>query len=425
MSASTRSRLARLRPARRASDATLRRYTVVPSRAVRGYRSAVVDSATFQNGTLFPFLARVAEPAGARMRLWLHADDEQAVAPDDLGLSPRVQRRLNLEPSADVVLGLPGQALLTVRTPGATDLPTGAAVQVSPATYQALSTGNHVRRRALLTTGDRVVLPVKLMTRPISDDAVLVPMSLRTLGGFKPGTEVQLTAIPRRPLREQLTDSSTRVLQWRPRRALARASLVALGYLLLVARLLDVVAEFLLRVAFRSQPLTFRVVQAHPGDDDLRDTIRLHPSAFSTLGLRPGGQVLLHWGGKRMAVRALEDQKPFDGALSGHVLASVGLRLDSSPLPPDFPAHLVVRIPAPIRGALNIPPNTIIELRRKLRPALQGQLNQLTVPVAGLVAAAAALPEVRGWPLVIGGLLAVGFGLAPLRMPRPPRGPWP
>jgi hypothetical protein len=203
MSALTRSRLARLRPARRASDATLRRYTVVPSRAVRGYRSAVVDSATFQNGTLFPFLARVAEPAGARMRLWLHADDEQAVAPDDLGLSPRVQRRLNLEPSADLVLGLPGQALLTVRTPGATDLPTGAAVQVSPATSQALSTGNHVRRRALLTTGDRVVLPVKLMTRLISDDAVLVPMSLRTLGGFKPGTEVQLTAIPRRPLREQ------------------------------------------------------------------------------------------------------------------------------------------------------------------------------------------------------------------------------
>jgi hypothetical protein len=277
----------------------------------------------------------------------------------------------------------------------------------------------------LLTTADRVVLPVKLIKRPISDDAVLIPMALRTLGGLKPGTAVQLAALPGVPFRERLAEASTRILHWRPRRPLARMSLVALGYLLLLTRFLDVCSEFVLRMAFRSQGLTFRVVQAHPGDDELRDTIRLHPSAFTTLGLRPGGQVLLHWGGRRMAVRALEDQKPFDGQLSGHVLESVGLRLDTAPLPETFPAHLVVRIPAPIRGALNIPPSTIVELRRKLRPALQGQLNQLTVPVAGLVAAAAALPEVRGWPLVIGGLVAVALGLAPLRMPRPPRGPWP
>jgi len=367
----------------------------------------------------------VSDPSSAGVRLWLQADDEQAVAQQHLALSGRVQRRLGLTASDDLVLELPGRALRTVRTPGATDLPLGASVQVSSTTYGSLSTGNHVRRRALLTTPDQVVLPVKLVKRPISDEAVLVPMSLRTLGGMRPGTEVQLTAIPRAPFRERLALASTRVLQWRPRSAWARASLVLLGYLLLVARLLDVAAEFLLRIAFRSQPLTFRVVHAHPGDDDLRDTIRLHPSAFTTLGLRPGGQVLLHWGGKRMAVRVLEDQKPFDGARSEHVLQSVGVRLDSTDLPDSFPAHLIVRIPAPIRGALNIPPNTIIELRRKLRPALLGQLNQLTVPVAGLVAAAAALPEVRGWPLVVGSLVAVALGLAPLRMPRPPRGPWP
>jgi hypothetical protein len=52
-------------------------------------------------------------------------------------------------------------------------------------------------------------------------------------------------------------------------------------------------------------------------------------------------------------------------------------------------------------------------MRRKLRPALIGQLNQLTVPVAGLVVAAAALPEARGWLLLLGGTLAVILGLAP------------
>lgn len=192
----------------------------------------------------------------------------------------------------------------------------------------------------------------------------------------------------------------------------------------MVVRVLDVCAELLLRAAFRSQDLTFRVVQAHPGDDDLRDTIRLHPGAFGALALRPGGQVLLSWGGQRMAVRALEDQKPFDGELSSHVMKSVGLRLDAAPLPSDFPAHLIARVPALVRRSLNIPPNTVIEMRRKLRPAVIGQLNQLTFPVTGLVAAAA-FPEVRGWPLILGGIFAVALGLAPLRMPRPPRGPWP
>jgi hypothetical protein len=154
----------------------------------------------------------------------------------------------------------------------------------------------------------------------------------------------------------------------------------------------DVCGELLLCAAFRSQTLTFRVIQAHPGDDDLRDTVRLHPGAFGPLALRPGGQVLLSWGGQRMAVRALEDQKPFDGEPSSHVMKSVGLRLAAAPLPSDFPAHLIARVPA---------------------------------PVAGLVVAAAALPEARGWPLLLGGILAVVLGLAPLRMPRPPRGPWP
>lgn len=64
-------------------------------------------------------------------------------------------------------------------------------------------------------------------------------------------------------------------------------------------------------------------------------------------------------------------------------------------------------------------------MRRKLRPALIGQLGQLAIPVAGLVVTAAALPEARGWPLILGGIFAFVLSLAPLRMPRPPRGPWP
>ncbi len=335
-------------------------------------------------------------------------------------------RSLQLDaPGSVVLLQVPDHLHLEVRTPPALDLPTGVGVHINRVTYKAVLTGRHVWRQALLTTAQGVVIPVRVRKRAVDPKAILVPMSLRTLGGIEKGAEIQLSAIPKTSFRDRRDAASRRVLSRRPRNRLVKLLTVASGCLLLIIRVLDVCAELLLRAAFRSQTLTFRVVQAHPGDDDLGDTIRLHPGAFGALSLHPGGQVLLSWGGQRMAVRALEDQKPFGGEPSSYVMRSVGLHLDAEPLPSDFPAHLIARIPAPVRRTLNIPPNTVIEMRRKLRPALIGQLSQLAVPVAGLVATAAALPGVRGWPLLLGGILAVVLGLAPLRMPRPPRGPWP
>jgi hypothetical protein len=100
------------------------------------------------------------------------------------------------------------------------------------------------------------------------------------------------------------------------------------------------------------------------------------------------------------------------------------VRYDAGP-PTDFPPHLIARVPAPMRRLLEIPPGTVVVVRRRLRPALVSYLNQLTLPVAGLVLAAAAVPAVRGWPLLLGLLAAVVLGLAPLRTTNPPRGRWP
>ncbi len=401
-------------------------YQIVQTRVARGYSFAIASNTALRAETLFPFLSRIVSPRHARTRIWLHIDDANRVPSGTLAITARIQKSLHLEtPRSAVLLQVPTRSRLRVRTPPALDLPTGAAVHISKAAYRAILTGPHVRRHALLTTGDGVVIPVRLHKRDIDNSTIFVPLSLRTLGGFATGSEVQLTAIPKTPFREKFDAAANRVLSRRARSRFIKVIAIMLGYLLLALRFLDIFSELVLRAAFRSQSLTFRVIQAHPGDDDLQDTIRLHPSAFGALALRPGGQVLLHWGGQRMAVRALEDQKPFDGEFSSHVMRSVGLHLDSTPLSTDFPANLIARIPAPVRCTLNIPPNTVIEMRRKLRPALVSQLNQLAVPVAGLVATAAALPEVRGWPLLLGGILALVFGLAPLRMPRPPRGPWP
>ena len=252
-----------------------------------------------------------------------------------------------------------------------------------------------------------------------------VPMSLRTLGSITVNSTVQLSALPRTSGWEWGSRAYTRAFSRPSRRSVRLYAGIALGATFLCVRLIDYLIELVLRLALRSQPMCFRVIQASPGDDDLRETAKLHPAAFTTLGVRPGGQVMVCWGDQSVAVRVLEDQTPIGPEPSAHVLHSVGLHLDGPALPASFPAHLVVRIPAPVRRTLTIPPDTIVEVRRRLRPAVVSQLNQLTISTAGLVLAAAAFPAVRGWPLFLGGLASVVLGLAPLRMPRPPRGHWP
>lgn len=212
-------------------------------------------------------------------------------------ISLRVRESLQLEePDSTVLLQVPNSWRLKVHTPPALDLFSGAEVHISKVTYKTILAGCHVRHQALLTTAEGVVIPVRVRKRNVGPDAILVPMSLRTLGGIAKGSEVQLSAIPKAFFRDRKEAASSRVISRRPTNQLMKLLAVSLGFLLMVSRVLDVCLESLLRAAFRSQNLTFRVIQAHPGDDDLKDTVRLHPGAFAALALRPGGQVLLSWG---------------------------------------------------------------------------------------------------------------------------------
>jgi hypothetical protein len=400
--------------------------SVVTSTARRGVLAGTLASGELSSDTLFPFLGSISSQESGRIPVWFYEDDQGKVPRGNIGLNPRGQRRLKVATDGPPVsVELPQRFSVRVRTPPAMDLPPGASIHVGPELFGALRRHKWSRVYALLTTGERVSLPVRLYQRSIGSEYVLAPLSLRTLCGITESSKIQLAKLPWFTPWERRSRLTGRVFKRQPDRRWARETGLILGIVIICIRIVDVVVEQLMRVALRSPPLSFRVIQANPGDDDLRDTIRLHPVAFAALALKPGGQVILNWAGQRMAVRALEDQSPVDTPVSTAVLQSIGLRLDTGLLPEDFPAHLVIRIPAPIRTALNIPPSTVIQVRRRLRPAVVSQLNQLTIPVAGLVVAAAAIPAVRGWPLVVGSIAAVVLGLAPLRSPRPPRGHWP
>ncbi len=400
--------------------------TVVTNTVRRGNRAGTLSSEELPGGTLFPVIGCITSQMRKRTVLWLYKDDQDKIPRGSLGMTKRSQNSLRIEPDQRVAVEFPQSYSFSVRLPAAADLPIGTSIHVHPDIYQAFRKGWYSRTAyALLTTDKGLSVPVRLHKRPLTGNYVLCPMLVRTLCGLREGDTVQLSVLARVPLWKQASWFTNRVFARRPRRPWVIALGCFLGGCLLTVRLFDFLVELILRATLRSQPLSFRVIQANPGDDDLRDTIRLHPGAFPALALSPGGQVILNWAGQHMAVRALEDHNPVDAPASVEVLSSVGLRLDTGLLPDGFPAHLVTRIPAPVRQALNIPPGTAIEMRRRLRPAVISQLNQLTIPIAGLILAAAAFPTVRGWPLVAGALAAVALGLAPLRMPRPPRGHWP
>ena len=404
-------------------------FSVVGSKLARGPLSGTVAKGQFGTDKLFPFLGCAITQPRTRANIWLYEDDKTTMSTGTIALTNRAQARLGIASQGEEIsLEMPEQFAVRARTPPAMDLPSGASIHVSPDLFRKFKRRHQLARYGLLTSDKGIVAPVRLNKRKIGDNNVLAPMFLRILCEITEGSIVQLSTFPKLAMPQYRARLTARVFRRPPRETWKKNAGMLLGLMLMGVRLIDFTFELVLRLTLRSQPLAFRVVQANPGDDDLKDTIRLHPSAFAALALSPGGQVILNWAGHRMTARVLEDPSPTDtvAAASPHVLSSAGLHLDVPGILPDgFPAYLVVKMPAFLRQSLNIPPSTIIELRRRLRPAVVAHLNQLTVPVAGLILAAAAFPEIRGWPLIGGAVAALILGLAPLRMPRPPRGRWP
>jgi hypothetical protein len=403
--------------------------SVVGSELLRGPLSGTVAQGQFGTGKLFPFLGCAIVQPRTRARIWLYEGDKATISTGTIAITSSGQSRLGItSPDQRISVELPEQFAVRARTPPAMDLPSGASIHVSPTIFKKFRRRHQSAAYALLTSSKGVVAPVRLNKRKVEDGYILAPMFVRILCDITEGSIVQLSTFPKLAMPQYRARLVARVFRRPPPEAWKKNIGALLGLMLIGVRLIDFTLELLLRLTLRSQPLAFRVLQANPGDDNLIDTIRLHPSAFAALALNPGGQVILNWAGHRMTARVLEDPAPIDtpAAASPHVLGSAGLHLDVPGILPDgFPAYLVVKMPAFIRQSLNIPPSTIIELRRRIRPAVVSQLNQLTIPVAGLILAAAAFPAIRGWPLIAGGVAALVLGLAPLRMPRTPRGRWP
>lgn len=338
-----------------------------------------------------------------------------------IGLSRRLGRALRLrsgEP-ATATVQIPPSRLVTIHAAIVSDLPVGNRARVSPATLGAVTLRRGRSRWSLLTYRN-IAIPVRLTPRRyVRDTELRAPFLLRALIGAQAKELVQLSRPPART-RADVTASLVRRSRIRRPRWVAGT----VGLLVLAVRAVDGLLELTLRPLFRAPSVTLITTQAYAGDDDA-DVVRLHAGVFRALGLDPGDQVLIEWCGLRAVARALEDYAPHG---TGQATLSVSVQMVervAAQVPEAMPPHLVARIPALVREGLGMPAVSVIEVRRRVRPYVQRHLNQLVVPVGGLVLTGVAVEELRGWPVALAGVAAFVFGLANLRMPRPPRGRWP
>lgn len=333
-------------------------------------------------------------------------------------LSRRLRLNLSREEPlpSEICVELPESAFFEVGPALAREVEPGAVVYVPRSQLGARASDKpRFDRRLLVFSG--VCAPVEV--RPHDSDRLRIRCShaVRMLIGVRPEQVVQLVTLPDHGIATGLaslkggTTRSRRRQRWlahsrvRPRRAL---------------RLLDRASEKALELVLRAPRLILRTTHAPVGDDGEK-IVRLHPKLFASLGITPGAQVVVSWFGLTTAAVALEDYEPAKTEALEAVRATQAVERTPTTAD-DLPAHLIVRVTMDVRRELGIPAHTVVELKRRLRPLVATQLNQLTIPMAGIFLAGVAVKDLRWWPLLIGLGIVIAFGLAPLRRARPPQG---
>lgn|GEM_PF-4405394 len=347
-----------------------------------------------------PVLVTVRRGARA-VHAWAWSGDDPALppaatglAPGEVGVSQRLGSALGGPPEDPVEVTVPRVRALRVLSVRIDDMPGPGEVQVSPADRPAGPA------RALLVHEGVAAVVTAVPAEHVPAGSVRMSYATRVLQHVAENARVHVVDLP------APVPGGTRWAE-RARRATGRG------------------VERALRAVFRAPSVAVRVTQAHAGDDETA-VVALHASAFERLGIRPGDQVLVAWGAREVVALAVTDHEPHGPG--GPLPAAKGaqrVNLQSPPLPDDFTPHLVARLSAPARRGLGCPPATVVTVRRRVRPALARNLNQLVVPAAGLLLAGAALPD-PSWLLLGGGTVVISaLALASVRIPAVGRRPAP
>jgi hypothetical protein len=374
--------------------------------------------------------------AGYRFPLWIHRASDyydrdgkpRTLTAGCIGLSNvpwAALQKVYPEKDPEGALVVDNARLLKVSGALADDLPAGNEIHISEKIAAAMGYRRFGRKPTLLLCSSHVCAPIRIVTRRAgSENRLRAGMLTRALFELAVDDEVQLSQIPRRR-RHSLRSLANRAKPGPLQGSFQDVPIIMLGIAIFAARIIDGALEMLLRFLLAAPAQPVRVVHGHPGDDNAdRRVVRLHPALFPVLGTSPGMQVFLEWGKGRTIAVALEDYQPHS-VVSPTFLANRQASGHKIKLPDEFPPHLVARVSLAVRQDLGMPTDTVTVVRRRLRTLVMSHLNQLTIPIAGLLLAGLAIKGVRGWPFYSALGIIVALGLLPLRRSTPPRGRWP
>ena len=334
-----------------------------------------------------------------------------AVPEKALVLSWRARRLLRVKSGETVELQIPARVELKVAGAMVDDLPGAEEIDVSPAIAREF--GNE-RGNALLVS-EAAAIPVRLRSRDIWDDHVRLRMLTRALAGVpttKPAAQVQLT-----PIGDALDATMPRVAGFKARIHDARASCER-GWKRLTRGL-----EHSLRAFLRAPVVALGTTEALVGDD-ANQVVRIAPAVFPLLGIKAGDQVFVAWEGREAVATVLEEvQLDEEERATLRSLQWVDLPVYEGESPAVL-KHLTIGVPADMRSALAMPRRTVVTVRRRLTPVLAGRLNELTIPVGGLLLAAATIKDLPGRYIIAGLIAVTALAMLPLRHRTPPRGRW-
>jgi hypothetical protein len=167
-------------------------------------------------------------------------------------------------------------------------------------------------------------------------------------------------------------------------------------------------------------PVALRSTEGLVGDDGM-NVVRVDVTALDFLGCSSGDTVVVGWGPHSTRARVLLHTDVTRERMRAQLSESTGVqaRLTTGDLSArlETPQHLQAWVSSSVRDRLNIPPDSIVRIRRSIRHTLAKNAALLALPVAGVVFAAWAIPAISWWALLaVPPILA--FSFLPVRMRR-------
>ena len=306
---------------------------------------------------------------------------------------------------ADVILDARPHRELRVKPALVDDLPHANEVHVSAEVIADFGTDRAI---AYSRCGS---IPIRLRDREMRPEGIRMTMLMRSLMGVESGETIRIGPLQKERLFFADRGGAREAAYGRRMLAAARwaARLVLFGW------------ESLLRLLLHAPVLAMRTVEAEIGDDTNR-IVRLAPETLRVLGVQPGDEVILEWLGARVVAVAHEK---ISGAPAGVHHGVTDDDWGRDPRVDAIPEHLVIGVAAEMRGEMRIPRRTIISVRRRVGSLFVQRLNELTVPIGGLLFAALALDKISVTAAAAGAVIVTVMAMAPARHRVAPRGRWP